>query len=347
VAYISLAAGFGGMDLPPVRNSDRVPDSGMKPDYHFQDGNAGVMRMLVRWLIPGSLAGSTMEDQVLTPVDYSALDVPKNDVRIRLRSTVVHVAHDGDRDVAESVLVSYVRDGKVIRVRGGTCVMACFNAIVPYLCPEMAQEQKDALKLAVRKPLVWANVAVSNWRAFDRLQAGVIFAPDGFFNFAGVDPGVGLGGYSAPVSPDDPAIIFMGIAPSVPGLPARDQYRAGRAELLTIDFATYERELRSQLGRMLGKAGFDPARDIRGITINRWAHGYACGPNDLFDPQVSRENQPFMLARKRFGRITIANSDAAGVSMTQAAFDQANRAVRELLTDVVRPSFFLKNPERG
>jgi hypothetical protein len=79
-----------------------------------------------------------------------------------------------------------------------------------------------------------------------------------------------------------------------------------------------------------------------GITINRWGHGYACGGNDLYDPRVSGAEPPYWVrGRRRFGRIAIANSDAAGVSLTQAAVDQANRAVRELIVDVVRPQVLL------
>jgi spermidine dehydrogenase len=81
---------------------------------------------------------------------------------------------------------------------------------------------------------------------------------------------------------------------------------------------------------MLGPAGFDPARDIDGITVNRWAHGYAFGPNSLFDPHWPDGQQPWVLGRKPFGPITIANSDSAAIAYSDAAIDQAYRAVNEL-----------------
>jgi hypothetical protein len=34
----------------------------------------------------------------------------------------------------------------------------------------------------------------------------------------------------------------------------------------------------------LGSTGFDATRDIEGMTVNRWAHGYAYAPSTLFDP---------------------------------------------------------------
>jgi spermidine dehydrogenase len=259
----------------------------------------------------------------------------------------VRAQHDGDAGTATAVDVTYMKDGKSHRVRAGTVVMACFNAIVPYLCPELPEPQKAALHLAVRKPLAAVTVAITNWRAFAKLKVRMITSPGGFYYLSLLDLGINLGGYRSAASPDDPATILMAYAPSFPGMPARDQYRAGRAKMLQYTLDDYKQKVYEQLGRTLGPAGFDTARDISGITVNRWAHAYACGGNDLYDPEWSHAESPWVKGRQRFGRIAIANSDAAGVSMTQAAFDQANRAVKELLYDVVEPTFYFSNPARG
>ena len=349
LAYQAGCPGFQGLALPPIRISGILANDRLGADnIRFPDGNAGVARLLVRWLIPGSLQGSTMEDSVLAHMDYAALDSADSAVRLRLNSTVVHVVHNGSPDKSDDVTLSYERAGRSFRVRAKTCVLACFNAIVPYLCPELPDAQKEDLKLAVRKPLVWTTVALRNWKAFERLQVGFIYSPGSFYEISTLDLGVSLGGNKAAQTPNDPAIVYMGIAPNSPGVPARDQYRAGRALLQAIDQETYERNARNQLQRTLAHGGFDAERDIVGVTVNRWAHGYACGGNDLYDPHVSGAEPPsWVRGRRRFGRIAIANSDAAGVSLTQAAFDQANRAVRELISDVVRPQFYLLNPEQG
>jgi spermidine dehydrogenase len=36
----------------------------------------------------------------------------------------------------------------------------------------------------------------------------------------------------------------------------------------------YEREIRQQMIRMFGGSGFDAQKDIAGIILNRWGHGY-------------------------------------------------------------------------
>jgi len=146
---------------------------------------------------------------------------------------------------------------------------------------------------------------------------------------------VSLGGYTYARAANEPAIVHMGRFPhrSNEGLTAREQHRLGRRELLSTSFETIERNIRSQLAGMLGPGGFDPARDIVGITVNRWAHGYAYWYNPLFDTVFEDdddERYPHMLARKRFGRIAIANSDAAATAMFEAAVEQGYRAVLDL-----------------
>jgi len=109
----------------------------------------------------------------------------------------------------------------------------------------------------------------------------------------------------------------------------REQYRAGRARLYTMSFGDFEREIRDELGRMLNPAGFDFDRDVAAITVNRWPHGYAYTPTPLFDDPahqavIARD------ARRRIGRIAIANSDSGWDAYTHVAIDQAHRAVLEL-----------------
>jgi spermidine dehydrogenase len=104
----------------------------------------------------------------------------------------------------------------------------------------------------------------------------------------------------------------------------------GRAELLGTPFETFERSIRDQLARILSQGGFDPAADIAAITVNRWPHGYAYEYNPLWDPDWPPGQRPCDIARRRFGRIAIANSDAAAAAYTDQAIDQAYRAVAEL-----------------
>jgi spermidine dehydrogenase len=271
-----------------------------------------------------------MEDVVTARADYSVLDEDGSPVRIRLNSTVVRVGHVGAANPgAREVEIAYMRGGQLASVRAKNCVLACYNTMIPYLCPELPDKQKEALSYLVKAPLVYTHVAIKNWSAFQKLGVHQIESPGSFHTYVALDFPVTLGEYKFPSNPEEPMVLFMLRTPCKPGLSQREQHRAGRAELLRTPFTTFERNIRDQLGRTL--PGFDPARDIEGITVNRWAHGYAYGYNSLFDPDWSEEEKPWVLGRKPFGHIAIANSDAGAIAYTDCAIDQAYRAVSELM----------------
>jgi len=298
--------------------------------YHFPDGNASIARLLVRGLIPDSAPGNTMEDIVLAKMDYSKLYAESSPVRIRLNSTVISARNEGGGASAKEVTVTYVRDRQARSVRGSACVLACWNMVIPYLCPEMSKEQKAGLAYGVKVPLVYANVQFRNRAAFEKLKLSSVSCPGSYFSSVELDFPVSMGGYNYSASPDDPCVVHMQHVPCSPGLPAREQQRAGRTRLFTTKFETFEHNIRDQLTRMLEPGGFDPARDIQAITVNRWPHGYAYEYNSLYDPEWPAGKSPCEIGRQPFGQIHIANSDAGAFAYTNEAIDQAYREVNEI-----------------
>lgn len=337
--------GFAGLgERPPHQRSSLTANEGRW--VQFPDGNATVARLLIRWLIPETLPGSTMEDSIGARMAYDKLDLPTNDVRVRLSSMVTRVKHLGDQAGARQVVVSYLRGGEASKVKAGAVVMACFNSIIPYLVHELPEEQKSALHQAVRKPLMQVWVVLRNARALHRLGCGAVETPGMFYcGFQQWRQSAVGGAYKVATTPDEPVIVLMNLSPEIieapgSGLPPREQWKIARSRLQSISFETLERNAREQLDRVLGSAGFESDRDIAGITVCRWAHGYAGGTNSLYDPDwTGRTDPPWVVGRKRFGRIVIANSDSAAVSLTNAAFAQSHRAVTELVNDVLRPVY--------
>jgi spermidine dehydrogenase len=322
--------GFDGLDLTePSEKHGRQTEPYI---FHFPDGNASIARLLVRQLVPGSIPGHTMDDVVTAATDYSRLDQSGAPVRIRLNSTVVHAGHIGTPKTAKEVEIAYEHGGKLQTVRAKNCILACYNTMIPYLCPELPEPQREALSYLVKMPLVYTHVAITNWMSFHKLGVHQIVSPGSYHCFTALDFPVSMGEYHFPSNPEEPMVLFMLRTPCKPGLPARDQNRAGRVQLMATSFATFEHNIREQLGAMLGPTGFDPARDIAGITVNRWAHGYSFTPNPLFDPEWKNGEEPWVAGRKPFGRISIANSDAGASAETDTAIDEAHRAVQEVLT---------------
>ena len=329
--------GFQGMQLDPAAGPGQNHDAIRQPEaedyfFHFPDGNASVARLLVRRLIPGAIPGTSMDDVVTARADYARLDMKSSPVRLRLSSTVVRVRHDRPGASATGVEVVYVEHGKLHRVWARAAVLACWHSVIPYLCPELPERQRAALAYAIKVPLVYTNVFIRQWTAFQRLGVHAIASPGLWHTSVRLDAPVSLGTYRAPQSPHEPIVLHLSKTPCQPGLEARAQHRAGRMELLSTPFDTIERRIREQLVRLLGSAGFDPADDILAITVNRWPHGYAYQYNSLSDPfWLAGGEPPCLVARQRLGRIAIANSDGAAYAYTDAAIDQAYRAVHEIL----------------
>jgi spermidine dehydrogenase len=328
--------GFDGLKLSPG------PGPGMGRDairneeaeayfFHFPDGNSTIARLLVRSIIPDAVPGNSASDVVTTEIHYDQLDRPGNATRIRLNSTVVRVRHIPDVANAKEVEVAYVEQGRLFTVKASHCILACWHAMIPYLSKELPPEQKQALRSAEKVPIVYTNVALRDWQSFQTLQTSSIYSPACYFSEASLDHRVSIGSYHCTTKPAQPIVLTMHRYPCSPGLPAREQHRAGRQELYETPFETFERSIREQLARSVGAGGFDPARDIAAITVNRWPHGYAYQYNSLWDPfWLEGGPLPCVAARQPFGRVAIANADADAYAYTDCAINQAYRAVSDL-----------------
>jgi spermidine dehydrogenase len=329
--------GFQGMNLKPGPHrrlsftalGEHIPKQPY--EYHFPDGNATIARLLVRSLIPGALPGHTAEDSILSKLDYSRLDHNDSPVRIRLGSTCLRARHVGNPATAKEAEIIYGREKQTYLVRASSVILACWNMMIPYLCAELPPKQQEALRYGVKVPLVYTAVALRNWTAFKKLEMRGVQTPGMYHSSLNLEQPTNIGEYRPTLSPEQPILARMLRTPCKPGLSARDQQRAGHVDLLMTPFSTFERNIRDQFARILGAGGFDPARDIDAITVNRWPHGYAYEYNYLWDAEWPTGQSPCEIGRQRFGRISIANSDAAAAAYTDQAIDQAYRAVQEQL----------------
>jgi len=300
--------------------------------FHFPDGNASIPRCLVRKLIPRSIPGKTMEDIVKAKVDYDLLDEKNSKVRLRLNSTAVNVQNTSD---GNNVDIKYINMGTPYRVRGRHVVMACYNNMLPYLCPEITEKQNTAIKYATKIPLVYISVAVRNWHAFNDLGYHSFYIPQSkLMHSFGMDFPVSMGGYNYTSKPSQATVLHGTFVPTDPdiGLSQKEQAINGRRKLYDMSFENIENLIYEQLDESLGMGGFDVEQDISGITVNRWPHGYSWEYNDYSDPvEYTPYNGPHIEGRKKIGRISIANSDASAYAYVDGAIDAADRAVNEQL----------------
>ena len=294
----------------------------------FPDGNASIARLMVRNLIPKVAPGNTMEDIVDALFDYSQLDRSDSPVRIRLNSTAVNV-----ENVDNGVEVAYVQGGKAYKVRGKHSILACYNGIIPHLCPELSEAQKENLKYGVKIPLVMTNVLLRSGAAVNASGPVQYHCPGSYFSVVTKAPPVSLGNYQDNSEGSNPLVLWMAHAPAPRNngkQSDRDLYRLGRHILYRTPFTTYEQEVKQQLTAMFGANGFDADRDIEAITVNRWSHGYSYEYNKLYDLEWEEGKMPHELGRAPIGRISIANSDSEAHAYLHSAIDAAARAVGEL-----------------
>ncbi|WP_246610885.1 NAD(P)-binding protein [Nonomuraea rhizosphaerae] len=334
-AWSSGYPGFQGLGLDSAKPS-RYSSPSLRKEwqagdaYHFPEGNQALVRMMVGRMIPGFAGATDMDGVTTTSYDYGRLDQSANPVRFRLSSPVVSVSNDGPPGTATTATVGYF-DGHGIRsVRAGSVVLACWNTMIPYLVTDLPYEQKQALREAVKTPLVSATVQVRGWEAWRRLGLSRARWTGAYWCVSELDQPVSMPGYHAPRGPYEPVNVHLTAAPCRSELGPGAGSVAGRHALLKTPYHHLEFTIRDQLARLLGPGGFDPGADIEAITVNRWGHGYApeyCRPWHAFYPDGPF---PADTARRRHGRIAIANSDSVPAARADAAITAAHRAVADL-----------------
>lgn len=346
-AWAAGLPGFDGLDLGDAVDRRMSPSgrqlmaSEDEYVYHFPDGNAGVARALLRALIPSALPGAGMEALVDARIDRTRLDAAGEPVRIRLGATVVGLRHLGPPGRAEMVELRYAdAAGRVRLVRARQVLLACWHRVIARLTDELPPAQVQALNDQVKVPLIYTTVLLNNWHAWQRAGLHGLSVVDGFWGDVALDFPVSMGSQRFPQSPDQPILLHLGkvVVPGN-GAPAREQAAQGRAMLQGWSFAHLEGQVRSLLQGALGGFGFDAARDIEAITVNRWAHGYAyeyMRPWDRYWPQGPL---PCETARRSWGRVAIANADAGAYAYAHSAIDQATRAVQDLLPRAKLPAW--------
>jgi spermidine dehydrogenase len=302
----------------------------------FPGGNAAIARLMVKTLNPAAIEGEhTIEGVHHGRVRFDLLDSPDSAARVRLSSTVVSVRHNGDPKTADSLSISYVRAGKVYRVRARSAVIAGGSWTAKHIVKDLPAEHANAYAQFHRSPCLMANVAVRNWRFLKKLGITGCRWFDGFGSELNVYRSATIGDGEKTLSPDSPVVLTLKVLFQSPGLPTREQGIRGRAELLATPYREYERQIREQFTRIFSGAGFNPRRDIAAIILNRWGHAYLSPQPGFFFGTDGKPAPRDVLRSAPFGRIAFANTDLAGAMDHRCSILEAQRAVNQLLDQVL------------
>ena len=298
--------------------------------FSFPGGNAAILRHIVKAMMPDAIAGThSFADVLFAPIDFNALDRPQG-LRIRLNATVVAVRHDGDPAAASGVDVTYAVDGDLKRVRGKASIVAAGGWIARHVVRDLPPAYVQAFAQFHHAPILVANVAVRNWKAFAKLGISAAHWFDGFGFFVNVRQPMKIDGAPVPLDPEKPAMLTFYVGFPTPGMPIAQQTAAARGVLFGTSYADFERQIRKQLHAMLGGAGFDARRDIAGIVLNRWGHAYIA-PQPGFYFGADGNPAPLEIVRERFGRIAFGHSELSGRQSWGRAAQEARRALKQVL----------------
>src|SRR5271163_4428648 len=299
----------------------------------FPGGNTGVARHIVKALLPTAIPGpATMAAICQARVNFSALDQPHQPTRIRLRSTVISIQHEGDPARSPHVNIVYLKEGRLYRVRARSVVLANGNWTINSVVRDLPVAYRHAYAPFFRAPCLMANVAVRNWRFLAKMGISQCQWFGGIGNYMAVRRVATFGGGAPVLSPDTPTVLTLKILFADPGRSLPEQVNTGRYQLMTTPFSAYEKQLRDQFAAMFGKQGFDGRREIAGIILNRWGHAYLAPQPGFFFGKNGQPAPAELMRRHPFGRIAFANSDLSGIMDHRASITEAHRAVQQLVS---------------
>ena len=282
--------------------------------FAFPGGNAGLARLLAKWLVPDCISGDPVTS---TAVNWTALDRAQNRVRIRQDSVVVRADEDS---------VVYHHGGQFHRAKGRAVVLAGGSHTSRHLVAHLSDDaRRSAWQTWHTVPVVVANVAVKTAAPFFDAGCGYNqywWGSDYWADFIIADWTTANRGRR-----DRPTVLtFFGGNAAGPGALA-----AERVKLLNTPFGDYERAIREDLSRMMTGTAFEFDRDVSAIYLYRWGHGMMMPVVNHIFGTGDRAASPLRIAAAPLGRIVFAGQETEGTPSVESAMASGQRAANEVL----------------
>lgn len=299
----------------------------------FPGGNSLIARHLFKKLVPKGIAGNDNINDILNkrfvPEEF---DRPDRNVRFRLSSMVSSVKHDGNPNTSSRVLVSYVKNGTMFRVSADKVVLGVGAWIAKKILADAPPELRQAMGSYSHAPMLTTNLAVRNWRFFEKKGISAASYKDGFGSFVNIRTPMQIGDYTEPFNPDMPIVLtnYMSFEQPDMNLPPSDQTRIARHQMLSMSYAEIERKLLKQYMELFSDSGFDPQKDVAGLIVNRLGHDFVAAPPGFYFGLNGGPAAPDII-RKGYGRISIGHSELNGVQTWFGAYEEGHRAATQAL----------------
>ena len=327
-AYAILLPGVNAFQPAELRDFSNLER------HSFPGGNDGFARYFIKRIIPDAIEGTdSFEDILNQPVSFDAMDRAGQAVRLRLNSTVVRVEHEKSPAGSDHVLVTYVRENQLHRVRTRAVVMATGAWVNKYAVRDLPDSYAAAFAEFQHSAFLVANVALTNWRFLYELGITACRWSGGFGTSCNIRQPMMVGDYQPPLTPDQPIVLSFYVPFYYPGETARKQGTLGRTDMLGSSYAEYENRILAQMKRLFASAGFDAQRDVAGIILNRCGHAYVAPTPGFYFGQNGRP-APRDVVRERFGRIAFGHSELHGNQHWGSAANEGARAMQQVLETV-------------
>ncbi len=296
------------------------------PEFAYPGGNSGMLRHIIKWLIPGAINGTSDVDLLANPFNLSAMDNANNNVRIRQGAMVVR----GDTSSTNASVI-YFSNGQFFQATAKAVIFAGQSHTARTACAQLlSSSQTDAFDQVTLSPVLTANVTLRRAAPIVDLGYDAYYWGGQYFADFVVADWVGA-------NRSDPArqtvlTFYGGNTASVEDQPNE------RIKLLTTPFSSYEDSLRSDMNRVLAGRNFDFDRDVAAVYVYRWGHSMVYPkPGWPFSAPINKNGQVIRVpsarfyARQQIGRISFGAQDVESSPANESALGAGVRTSGEVL----------------
>ena len=297
------------------------------PEFAYPGGNSGMLRHILKWLIPSAINGSTDAELLANPFNLAAMDNANNNVRVRQGALVLR----GDTTSSNASVV-YFQNGQFYRATAKAVIFAGQSHTARTACAQLlSTSQANAFDQVTLSPVVTANVTIRSAAPVVDLGYDAYYWGSQYWADFVVADWVGANRSN----PNRQTVLtfYGGNTASVADQPNE------RIKLLTTPFSSYEDSLRADLNRVLAGRNFDFDRDVIAVYVYRWGHSMVypkpgwpfaapiVGPNG----QITRVPSPRFYARQQIGRISFGAQDVESSPANESAIGAGLRTSGEVL----------------
>jgi len=296
------------------------------PEFAYPGGNSGMLRHIVKWLIPTAINGTSDTDLLNNPFNLAAMDEPSNNVRIRQGAMVLR----GDTSSTNASVV-YFLNRQFYRATAKAVIFAGQSHTARTACAQLfSASQADALDQVTLSPVLTANVTIRSAAPIVDLGYDAYYWGSQYWADFVVADWVGPNRNDA--TRQTVLTFYGGNTASVEDQPNE------RIKLLTTPFSSYEDSLRADLNRVLAGRNFDFDRDVTAIYVYRWGHSMVYPkPGWPFSAPINKNGQVIRVpsarfyARQQVGRISFGAQDVESSPANESAIGAGFRTSAEVL----------------